>query len=399
MGEYKDFQDCVNKNQDKSNPDAYCGEIKARTEKSENCPCKIRILKSDTGRFIIYGPASVEIIDREGDKIRAQALADALPQLLKAARFSRNHEDLIVGEILSEYTTPDGQIFKTEVVKDRLMVVGEIWDNTRAAKETREQILSGNLGSYSISGEKIKSKDVCDGDAWGKSCYRDISKLDLHAVTICEQGMNPDAKFQVLQKQDYILIATPHTFIEASDKTKVEKEAEGTKLPDATTTPPAAQEAKKEDAPPGAVTGNGGGVESKIDQLINMMGQMMQAMGGGGMMKSAPATDTKTKPPTTEPPAADPAKPAPVGQGTVTVSVSKAEYDDLKTKYDALSKKVEGFEELTKAIQAGNISQTPRIRVQKAGQNDTMAAIVKDPSRLDKMSYEELRELRDAGGY
>lgn len=34
MGQYKDFQDCVNKNRDKKNPEAYCGEIKKRTEDS-----------------------------------------------------------------------------------------------------------------------------------------------------------------------------------------------------------------------------------------------------------------------------------------------------------------------------------------------------------------------------
>ncbi len=32
MGEYKDFSSCVAANQDKEDPDAYCGEIKKRTE-------------------------------------------------------------------------------------------------------------------------------------------------------------------------------------------------------------------------------------------------------------------------------------------------------------------------------------------------------------------------------
>jgi len=32
FGGYKDFKECVSKNSDKSNPQAYCGEIKKRTE-------------------------------------------------------------------------------------------------------------------------------------------------------------------------------------------------------------------------------------------------------------------------------------------------------------------------------------------------------------------------------
>lgn len=32
MGQYKDFADCVVKNKDKRNPQAYCGEIKHKVE-------------------------------------------------------------------------------------------------------------------------------------------------------------------------------------------------------------------------------------------------------------------------------------------------------------------------------------------------------------------------------
>ena len=32
MGPYSDFEDCLTKNQDKDNPEAYCGTIKKQTE-------------------------------------------------------------------------------------------------------------------------------------------------------------------------------------------------------------------------------------------------------------------------------------------------------------------------------------------------------------------------------
>jgi hypothetical protein len=36
MGSYQDFDDCVAKNKDKDDPQAYCGAIKHKVEKSEN---------------------------------------------------------------------------------------------------------------------------------------------------------------------------------------------------------------------------------------------------------------------------------------------------------------------------------------------------------------------------
>jgi len=38
MGTYKDFQDCLNKNQEKDSPEAYCGVIKKYIEKSSMHP-------------------------------------------------------------------------------------------------------------------------------------------------------------------------------------------------------------------------------------------------------------------------------------------------------------------------------------------------------------------------
>ena len=50
MGEYTDFDDCVLKNQDKDNPDAYCGAIKAKIEgKSERV-----IYTTGLGQHVIY---------------------------------------------------------------------------------------------------------------------------------------------------------------------------------------------------------------------------------------------------------------------------------------------------------------------------------------------------------
>lgn len=275
----------------------------------------MRVLKAADGRFIIYGPASVEVRDREGDKIRATALQVALPQLLKRGRFSRNHEDILVGEILSSFES-EGKIYKTGVIDDKLMVVGEIWGDTRAGRETQQGIIDKKLRSYSISGEALDVQKVCDSSG----CFRDISKLDLHAVTICENGMNQAAHFSVIQKEElieynYISIATHK--INANEVTSVTKSEEVLNHMTETKITPPAVEAKKQDeaAPPEAGGGGGtdGGIGAKLDKVIEMLGQMM-----GGMGKAA-----------TPPAPAEVVKAPDVPAVAVPVAITKADIEAI----------------------------------------------------------------------
>lgn len=358
---YKDWDDCISQNSDKSDPEAYCGKIKSEVEgtSKKECLCKMRILKAD-GRFIIYGPASVEVRDREGDKIRASALLVALPQLLKRGRFSRNHEDILVGEILSEFES-EGKIYKTGVLNDRLMVVGEIWGDTRAGLETQKGITENKLRSYSISGEALDVQKVCDT----AGCYRDISKLDLHAVTICENGMNQAAHFSVIQKgdileYDYITIATPQNNVDLNSSVQKTEEVLH-KMTENIPTPPAV-EAKKEAAPPEAGGGGGNDIGAKLDKLIAMMGEMM----GGGMGKVAPPAV----------PAVAKAPDAPVAPASA--AITKADIEAI-------------FDEKYKVLAVG---QTPRpIMKEQLANDNPIAAIMKDPSRLSKLNPGEIESM------
>jgi len=159
--------------------------------------------------FVIWGPASVEIVDKEGDKISAEALDEALPQLLERARLSLEHSDQIVGRILERFETEspvtveiNGQTyerkeFPTDVLDlddgepAALYVAGEVFQDTQQSKRARERIEAGELNSYSISGEALVTrKKVEDGVV-----YDDIVDMDLSAVTLCEEGMNQGAKY------------------------------------------------------------------------------------------------------------------------------------------------------------------------------------------------------------
>jgi len=166
------------------------------------------VFKQDD-EFLIWGPASVEIVDKEQDKISVDALDKALPQLLKRARLSYNHTDQIVGRILENFETEepvdvtiDGKTYKrnefpTDVLEleeddnPALYVAGEVFDDTQQASNVRKEIEQGSIDSYSISGEALVTQKQVDGSM----VYDDILEMDLSAVTLCEEGMNQEAKF------------------------------------------------------------------------------------------------------------------------------------------------------------------------------------------------------------
>ncbi len=372
FADYENWDKCIedqtSKGHSKESAEKICGSIKNKVEDTAkalnaDCPCEsIQLIKSDPGHFYIYGPASVEIVDKEKDRIRASALEVSLPQLLRRGRLSLSHQDIIVGEILPELAVGDRQ-YKTAVFKDRLMVLGDVWDDTEASQETRKRIQNKELKSYSISGHIRKggSASVCDSSG----CYRDVFKLDSHAVTICEEGMNPAAKFEVLQKSEqviqYIPIATPDIIQEASPK-----EAEVQKDMTDETKPPIT-EAKKEDTVPPAA-GGGGGVESKLDQVIAMLGKLIGAAGGGaGEVAAAQKAAVDTKPPA-----------APITKEEIAALV------DEKVK-----------KSLEEILNGAKIVQTPRPNKlsKEEMEGNPLYKIAQDPSLLDKMSFQELSAL------
>ncbi len=387
FAEYTNFDDCVAKNKDKVDPAAYCGKIKAEVEGAakKSCPCdSIQLIKSDDGHFYIYGPASVEIKDKQNDKIRASALESSLSQLIRRGRLSYSHQDVIVGEILPEATI-GGKLYKTQVTHDRMMVLGDIWDDTEASQEARQKSQDGTLKSYSISGQIRKGGAVRVCDDTG--CFRDIFKIDQHAVTLCEEGMNPEANYKILQKGDAIQIHYK-TFatdiiegITSSSEDEVHKEMENTK-PKPETKPPETEVAKI-DVPQagGDAGGTGGGVEAAIKAMMGMMEKMMGMMGGGAQVQDA----QKATPPPIPPP--EITKAANVPETKLEVSVSKAEFDKMKAELAGLK------DQISKAT----VVTTPRPdALIKDSMVSPLEEIVRDPARLDKMSLREIRDLSES---
>ena len=159
----------------------------------------ISIVKADND-LVIAGYASVEMVDKQGDLITRGALRDAFDSFMKADGF-RNvqlaHSNIQVGSVIPQYTDSDGRVWKSGVDDAGMFVVIQLRDDIEKAREVASEIRKGALRGFSIGGQafkRMRKSDQQHGD------YTEISKLELHEVTICEKGINPEATFRILKE-------------------------------------------------------------------------------------------------------------------------------------------------------------------------------------------------------
>lgn len=157
----------------------------------------IHLLKG--GDLVVAGYASVEVVDKQGDKITKEALKDAFTKYMGDEKY-RNvqlaHSNIQVGEVIPSYTDSEGRLWKSEVDDVGMFVVVALRDDIEKAKEVAAEIRKGSLRGFSIGGQafkRVRKSDAEHGD------YQEISKLELHEITICERGINPEATFRILK--------------------------------------------------------------------------------------------------------------------------------------------------------------------------------------------------------
>ena len=158
------------------------------------------ILKSQDD-LIIAGYASIEMVDKQNDLITLKALEEAVEKFMDKNEYRNvmtNHSNVQVGEVVNKYRDSKGQVYKTQVDDVGFFVVIKLRDDIEKAKEVSRDIRQGTLRSFSIGGQALEKRTVRNQEM-GE--YNEISKLELHEVTICEKGINPEAKFDIL-KQD-----------------------------------------------------------------------------------------------------------------------------------------------------------------------------------------------------
>ena len=171
-----------------------------------------QILKSD--ELMIGGYASIEIVDKQNDLITLKALKEAVKKYMENPKFRNvmtNHSNVQVGEVVESYRDKTGRLWKTEVDDVGFFVVIKLRDDIEKAKEINRGIRKGSLRSFSIGGQAIQKVKKTHQEL---GQYNEISKLELHEVTICEKGINPEARFDILKQE------------KVKDMTKLEKALE-----------------------------------------------------------------------------------------------------------------------------------------------------------------------------
>ncbi len=151
--------------------------------------------------LIIAGYASIEMVDKQNDLITLKALEEAVEKFMGKNEYRNvmtNHSNVQVGEVVNKYRDSKGQVYKTQVDDVGFFVVIKLRDDIEKAKEVSRNIRQGTLRSFSIGGQALEKRTVRNQEM-GE--YNEISKLELHEVTICEKGINPEAKFDILKQE------------------------------------------------------------------------------------------------------------------------------------------------------------------------------------------------------
>ena len=170
------------------------------------------IIKSNSD-LMIGGYASIEMVDKQNDLITLKALKEAVNKFMDEKNYRNvmtNHSNVQVGEVVPNYRDKSGKLWKTDVDDVGFFVVIKLRDDIEKAKEINRGIRKGSLRSFSIGGQalqKVKKSNSELGE------FNEISKLELHEVTICESGINPEAKFNILKQENK----------EANNMSKLEK--------------------------------------------------------------------------------------------------------------------------------------------------------------------------------
>ena len=150
--------------------------------------------------LMIGGYASIEVVDKQNDLITLKALQTAVKKFMEDKKFRNvmtNHSNVQVGEVIDSYRDKSGKLWKSEVDDVGFFVVIKLRDDIEKAKEVGRGIRKGTLRSFSIGGQALQKVKKSHGEL-GE--YNEISKLELHEVTICEKGINPEAKFDILKR-------------------------------------------------------------------------------------------------------------------------------------------------------------------------------------------------------
>lgn len=161
------------------------------------------VLKSADGAdLFVAGYASVDMVDKQGDRIPVSALKKAFGKFMNNKAF-RNvqlaHSGIQVGEVVNNYTDSQNRVWKSEVDDHGLFVVCKIRDDIQKAREVQKQVRDGELRSFSIGGQALFRVTKTTPEL---GTHREITDLELHEITLCKKGINPESNYTILKMDD-----------------------------------------------------------------------------------------------------------------------------------------------------------------------------------------------------
>lgn len=193
----------MNTGHDEDSAKKICGTIQARAEKGvlykEN-PSGFDIINKEDNDLVVGGWATWEMRDPENDVITTQAQVSFLKRWFQLPPEYRSitvkHGDFKIGTPILKYTNKQGETFYSHVNEKGTYLVSRIRDDTfKTTQKYREQIMKGELASYSISGLPLQSHyEMLNADTVDSGpMVRYVDDLEPWATTLCEKGMCPKA--------------------------------------------------------------------------------------------------------------------------------------------------------------------------------------------------------------
>lgn len=155
---YKDFAACVAANQDKANPEAYCGKIKASVEKAEQDDRAFAIRKLDSDRNLVFGWASIAVtaggetlIDKQGDIIPPGELETAAyDYVLEFREADEMHSRVTKGHLVESLVVTEDKLQAMGLAQGALPLGW--WVGYKLDPPTFQAVKAGKYQMFSIEG-------------------------------------------------------------------------------------------------------------------------------------------------------------------------------------------------------------------------------------------------------
>ena len=156
------------------------------------------------GTHMFFTGNSVEVIDRQGHMIPLSPLKDAFSNFMRNFRMRNGivlHTDAQVASIIPCYIDKSGKKYASGVNHYGLYILCEIRRDGKIAERVRNEVLKGNIRSFSIAGIATDKHQVVAKS--GKS-FLQIDALELSEISLVERPANQDANFKLIKESDHL---------------------------------------------------------------------------------------------------------------------------------------------------------------------------------------------------